>query len=185
MVGKVVVVVQALCLIMASSALAGQFTLGTCLGYNAPTGEAGKQVDDGVAYGMYAAYAINSTVSVELNAVYSSHDDVVDERGAYTIDMWSFLIGPKVGFPYRGMLLALTLGLGFYPLDLHFEPEGTGKTPRRDDDTESGVYIGGAIDVPLGSAVVLGFDVRYHALFNTDIMDGDMLSTQVRIGYQF
>ena len=23
-----------------------------------------------------------------------------------------------------------------------------------------------------------------HALFNTDIMDGDMLSTQVRIGYK-
>jgi len=182
---KKVLVILAFCQIMASSALAWQFSVGPFLGYNAPTGKAGKQVDDGVAYGMYAAYAINSTASVELNALYSSHDDVVDDRGAYTIDMWSFLIGSKVGFPYRGILLALTLGLGFYPLDLHFDPEATGKPPRRDDDTESGVYIGGAIDVPLGSAVVLGFDVKYHALFNTDILDGDMLSTQVRIGYQF
>jgi len=171
--------------ITTSSALAGQFTAGPCLGYNAPTGKAGKQVDDGFAYGIYAAYAIHPTTSVELHALYSSHDDVVDDRGAYTIDMWSFLIGPRIGFPCRGVILALALGLGFYPLDLHFEPEGTGRPPRRDDDTESGVYIGGAVDVPLASAVVLGFDVKYHALFNTDILDGDVLSTQVRIGCQF
>ncbi len=180
-----VLFIAAFCLIMASSALAGQFTIGPCLGYNAPTGEAGKQVDDGFAYGLYAVYAFHPTASVELNAVYSSHDDVVDDRGAYTIDVWSFLIGPKIGFPCRGILLGLKMGLGFYPLDLRFEPEGTDKPPRRDDDTESGVYVGGAVDVPLASTVVLGFDVTYHALFNTDVLDGDMLSTQVRIGCQF
>jgi len=185
MVKKLLVIVQAFCLIMASSAPAGQFTLGPCLGYNAPTGDAGRQVDDGFAFGIHAAYAVSSTASVELNAIYSSHDDVVDDRGAYTIDMWSFLIGPRLGFPWRDMLLSFSVGLGFYTVDLRFDPENTGKTPRRENDTESGAYIGGGIDVPLGSMVVLGFDVKYHALFNTDVLDGDMLSTHVRVGYQF
>jgi hypothetical protein len=31
--------------------------------------------------------------------------------------------------------------------------------------------------------IFLGFDIKYHRIFNDNILDGDAISTQVRLGF--
>ena len=180
---KVIIIAIFLILAWQGHANAGHYYLGPLLGYDVLTGQAGRQLDDGLSCGILAGYRLNESAAVEISISFSAHDDVVDDRGAYTIDLWSYLIGPKFSFPCKGMMLYGTAGLGLYPIDFRFEPENTGQTPRKDDDTESGVYAGCGVDVPLIDRIFLGFDIKYHRIFNDNILDGDAISTQVRLGF--
>lgn len=181
---KTIGIMVILCLVSLQSAQAGRFCIGPTLGYDVLTGSAGRRADDGVAYGLTAGYRLNATVDLEVAAAYSTHDDVVDDRGASTLNIWSCTIGPKVAFPWRDMRLYATAGVGIYPLDFKFEPEGTGLPARRDDDTESGIYGGIGIDMPLSATLRLGIGLTYHHIFNDNILDGDMIGTQVRLSYE-
>lgn len=180
---KTIGIMVILCLVSLQSAQAGGFFIGPTLGYDVLTGSAGRRADDGLALGLAAGYRLNATVDLELAAGYSSHDDVVDDRGASTVDVWSCRIGPEFAFPWRDMRLYATAGVGIYPLDFKFEPENTALPARRDDDTESGVYGGIGIDMPLTETFRLGIGLTYHHIFNDNILDGDMIGTQVRLLY--
>lgn len=172
-----------MCLSCAVNAHAGGCYIAPALGYDVFTGDAGRLSDDGLSYGLCIGYRLNESIDLECNVLYSSHDDVVDNQGATTVDIWSGLIGPKFIFPFQGTRPYISAGMGLYPLNFRFEPENTGRSPRTDDDTESGVYAGVGIDLPLSDTMFLGFDIKYHHIFNDNILDGDMIGTQLRVGF--
>jgi outer membrane protein W len=173
-------------LFQASPAIAAEqnWYLGAQIGQALLIGDSSDRVDDGISWGMFGGYRINSNVSLDAALFYSSHDDEVGDPGDYTINMLSFTFGPQFSAVMRrNVELYAGSGLGIYTIDFTYEPEGEPKTPRDETDGESGIYGCAGMNFLLKKNMHLGFDVRYHHVFEDEVFDGDMITMMVRLGF--
>ena len=158
--------------------------LGVQLGQAILNGDAGNMADDGISLGTFAGFRFNSHLSLETALLYPSHDDEVEDPGDYTIDMLSFTFGPKFSTPVgRNVELYAGGGLGIYIVDLKYAPEGQPGTPRKEDDGESGIYGCAGINFPMKEHMRIGIDFAYHHVFENEVLDGDMITMTVRLGF--
>lgn len=172
-----------LILFSALPARAETFSAGLILGYAVLTGDAGDVSDDGLCYGAYADYFIDPAIAIEGTVLYSQHDDVVDYEGSHTVDVFSFLLGPKFVFPRPKMTPYISFGPSLYTVDYKFDPEGGPGTPKKDDDTEAGLFASAGIGLPVTRKMTLSFNLTYHYIFNTDVLDGDMVTSTIAFGF--
>jgi opacity protein-like surface antigen len=128
-----------------------------------------RQPDD-ACLGVYGGYHFDRLLSLEASLTTASHDG----PGGYELDVTSLLIGPRLtGQVSRNLNLYGGVGLGFHFLD----PEWG------DDDTETGMYLGGGIEFPLQNNINLGMDLKYHVIFDDDEMDSDLVTLLLRLGF--
>ena len=168
----------------ASIAAAQNWYLGAQLGQALLLGDSRDRVDDGISWGMFGGYRVNSHVRLDAALLYSSHDDEVQDLGDYTINILSFTFGPLFSTVVRkNVQLYGGGGLGIYVIDLTYEPEAQPGTPRDETDGESGIYACAGINFPLRENRYLGIDVRYHHVFEDELLEGDMITMLVRLGF--
>jgi hypothetical protein len=170
-------------LFLALPARADTFSAGLILGYAVLTGDAGDVSDDGLCYGAYVDYFIDPSIAIEGAVLFSRHDDVVDDEGSHTVDVLSFLLGPRFMFSGSKMTPSISFGPSLYTIDYEFEPENGPGTPKKDDDTEAGLFASAGIRFPVTRSLSLSFDLTYHYVFNTDVLDGDMITSTIALGF--
>ena len=173
-------------LLQASPAIAAaqNWYLGAHLGQALLSGDSSDRVDDGISWGIFGGYRVNRNVCLDAALFYSSHDDEVEDPGAYTINMLSFTFGPQFSTMVgRYVELYAGGGFGIYAIDFTYEPEGEPGTPRDETDGESGIYGCAGMNFSLTKNMYLGFDVRYHHVFEDEVFDGDMITMMVRLGF--
>ena len=157
--------------LMASAA--DRWYVGMLLGSEFFTSDAGDYLDDGFAYGVFGGYRLDRQISLEASLSTASHDYDVYHHGE--VDVTSLVFGPRFsGMVGRSVELYGGAGLGLY----HIEDD-----PRDETDTQSGLYLGGGIDFLLPQAMRLGLDFKYHALFDNNPLDGDIVTFVVRLGF--
>ncbi len=165
-------------------AAAQNWYIGAQLGQALLTGDSADKVDDGISWGLFGGYRVNSTVRLDAALFYSSHDDEVEDPGDYTIKILSFTFGPQFSTAVgKNVELYAGGGFGIYSIDLKYEPEAQPGTPRDEADGESGIYGCAGMNFLLRDNMYLGIDVRYHHVFEDEVLDGDMITMMVRLGF--
>ena len=114
-------------------------------------------------------------ISLEASLITASHEYHIYHHGEDNIQVTSLVFGPRFsGMVGRNMEMYAGAGLGLYHID---------DNPGDENDTQSGLYLGGGIDFPLPQAMRLGLDLKYHALFDNNPLDGDIVTLLVRLGF--
>lgn len=132
-------------------------------------------VDDAVAFGIYGGYRLDRMVSLEANLTTATHD--IDGPGDAEISVTSLLFGPRLtGQAGRSVNLYADAGLGIYYLDYEYSVYD-------DSDTEMGLYLGAGMEFPLQRGINMGLDFKYHVLFDDDLIDSDLVTLLVRVGF--
>lgn len=170
-------------LFTALPARAETVSAGLILGYAVLTGDAGDVSDDGLCYGAYADYFIDPAIAIEGTILFSQHDDVVDDEGSHSVDVVSFLLGPRFIFPQAKMTPSISFGPSLQVVDYKFDPENGPGTPKKDDDTEAGLFASAGIRFPVTGRLSLGFSLTYQYVFNTDVLDGDIITSTISLGF--
>lgn len=147
---------------------------GIQLGAEALT-DSDDDVDDAVAFGVYGGYHLDRLVSLEANLLTATHD--IDGFGDPEIDITSVLFGPRLSAQAgRNVSLYAGAGLGIYFLDYE-------NRDYDDSETETGLYLGAGMDFPLQRGITMGLDFKYHLLFDDDMIDSDLVTLLVRVGF--
>ena len=132
-------------------------------------------VDDAVAFGVYGGYKIDRLVSLEGSLTTANHD--VDGSGDPEIDITSVLFGPRLtGHLENNLNIYAGAGLGIYFLDYESRVYD-------DSETETGLYMGAGMEVPLQRGINMGLDFKYHLLFDDDMIESDLITLLVRVGF--
>lgn len=132
-------------------------------------------LDTAVAFGVYGGYRVDRLLSLEASLTTAEHD--FDAPGGSDLEVTSILFGPRInGRTTGGLTVYAGAGLGVHFLDYD-------RRPGDDTETESGIYMGAGMEVPLQRLMSLGVDFKYHVLFNDDDFDSDLVTILVRLGF--
>ena len=132
-------------------------------------------MDDAVAFGIYGGYRLDRMVSLEANLTTATHD--IDGPGDAEISVTSLLFGPRLSSQAgRSVNLYADAGLGIHFLDYEYSVYD-------DSDTEMGIYLGAGMEFPLQRGINMGLDFKYHILFDDDLLDSDLVTLLVRVGF--
>jgi opacity protein-like surface antigen len=152
---------------------ASNWYVGLELGPQFLTSDDGDNVDNALAYGIYGGYRFDRMLSLEAALTTGEHD--VDGGGDLTIT--SILFGPRLSSQVsKNLVIYGDVGFGIYPIDYE----------RRfydDSETETGIYLGAGMEFPLQQSIRLGLDFKYHALFDDDTIDSDLVTLMFRVGF--
>ena len=137
------------------------------LGYGASSGDVGDVVDSGIAFGFgYEGYKINDTLSIGGEFFYTSGEGSLSAVIDYSISTWGLLPYLKASKEInigdnKGNLYGL-FGMGIYRATLDMEVPTAPSLNTSVSDSEFGFNIGGGIMFPMGDAMQIGADIRYH-----------------------
>lgn len=152
---------------------ANNFYAGVQLGSEFLTDDGDNSLDDAFAFGAYGGYRFDRQLSLEASLTTASHDGA----GSSELNVSSLLFGPRLtGQVSPSLNVYGGVGLGLYFLDYEWGPYD-------DSDTETGMYLGGGIEFPLQNNIRLGMDLKYHAIFDDDEMDSDLVTLLLRLGF--
>ncbi|MCD6571362.1 MAG: porin family protein [Deltaproteobacteria bacterium] len=157
------------------------FYAGAQLGYAVLTSDAASEMDDGVSLGIFGGYMISEDISLEATAAFSRHDDEPKKCGDHSLDVISVLFGPRFIYYFKDMRVYMDAGFGIYNCDYKYRPELLPGYPRDENDFESGIYGGIGMDFPISGRIHVGLDLKYHHVFDNELLDGDMLTPVFRI----
>jgi len=157
------------------------FYVGAQVGYDVLTGNAGNEIDDGVSLGIFGGYMISEGISLEAGLTFSRHDDEPKKVGDETLDVISVLFGPRFIYYCKDMRVYMDTGFGIYNCDYKYRPELGLGYPRDESDFESGIYGGIGMDFPVSGRIHVGLDLKYHHVFDDEVLDGDMLAPVFRV----
>lgn len=153
---------------------AGPWYAGVQLGPELVT-DSDADVDNAAAYGVYGGYRLDRLVSLESSLTTSSHD--IEGVGGADLNITSLLLGPRLnGYASGGVNLYVGAGLGIHFLDFDYRGGD-------DSETETGLYLGAGMEFPLQRGMSLGFDFKYHVLFDDDDFDSDLVTLMFRLGF--
>lgn len=134
------------------------------LGYATPGGDTGDLVDGGIAFGFgYEGYKINDTLSIGGEFVYFSGEGTPVAGKDYTISTWGIL--PYIKYSKEtsgGTNLYGLFGMGIYGVTLDMKIPSVPSLNTSFSDSKFGFNIGGGIMFPMGDAMKIGADIRYH-----------------------
>ena len=139
------------------------------LGYGAPGGDLGDIVDGGIAFGFgYEGYKINDTLSIGGEFFYTSGEGSFTTAIDYSISTWGLLPYIKASKEInigdnKGDLYGL-FGMGIYGVTWDVEFPTVPSLNTSASESEFGVNIGGGIMFPIGEAMKIGADIRYHVV---------------------
>jgi len=127
-------------------------------------------IDDAFAFGAYGGYRFDRQLSLEASLLTANHD----APGHYDVNITSVLFGPRLSAPVnKNLILYGGVGLGLYFIDPDYDSS----------DTDLGLYFGGGMEFPIQSNLRLGLDFKYHATFDDDTIDSDLLTLLFRVGF--
>ncbi len=163
---------------LTSGFCAGNGYLGIQLGPEFLTSDDHGTIDDGIGVGIYGGYRFDKTVSVEAALTTASHD--VDYGG--DLQITSLMIGPRVsGMINKDVIVYGGAGFGFYDVDYEYYDHYHSHV-HHDTETETGLYLGGGMEILLKNKFRCGLDVKYHAMFDDDELDSDLITLMFRVG---
>ena len=137
------------------------------LGYGITSGDVGDLVDSGIAFGFgYEGYQINDTLSIGGEFFYTSGDGTPIVGIDYSISTWGLLPYLKASKEIsigdnKGNLYGL-FGMGIYGITQDMKVPSVPALNASVSSSEFGVNIGGGIMFPMGDAMKIGGDIRYH-----------------------
>lgn len=141
------------------------------LGYGMPSGDAGDDLDGGIAFGFgYEGYKINDNFSIGAEFLYTGNSGEV--TGVADVDFSVIGILPyakyskEIDMGSNKADLYGIFGMGMYmgstEVDFSAAYNALGVADTEDSESEFGFNLGGGIMFPMGDKMKLGADLRYH-----------------------
>ncbi len=142
------------------------------LGMGIPSGDVGKNVDSGIAFGLdYDGYKLNNDWSIGGTFLYTSSPKKTVATVDYTVSVTGLTpyakYSKEVDLGGKKCNVYGLAGVGYYSTSVKLDYPAPFTAFSSDaSDSKFGFNLGGGIAYPLNDKMQLGLDLRYHAVYS-------------------